>query len=105
MSHLRSIGWTEACTSPSWPWGGDEGPRKVASISTVAMALDLALGVGEAPRGPIVEIYRERNPSGGFRYVLLETARVSGNQFFGFSSKDKGLVYAALVRELDASLR
>lgn len=54
--------------------------------------------------GVLVEIYRERDPSGGFRYVLLETASVSGNQLLRFSSKDKGLVYAALARELDASL-
>jgi hypothetical protein len=54
--------------------------------------------------GVLVEIYRERDPSGGFRYVLLETACVSGNQLLRFSSKDKGLVYAALARELDSSL-
>ena len=55
--------------------------------------------------GVLVEVYRERDPSGGFRYVLLETACVSGNQLLRFSSKDKGLVYAALAKELDASLR
>ncbi len=49
--------------------------------------------------GVLVEIYRERDPSGGFRYVLLETACISGNQLLKFSSKDKGLVYAALTRE------
>ena len=54
--------------------------------------------------GVLVEIYRERDPSGGFRYVLLETACVSGNQLLRFSSKDKGLVYAAMVRELGAPL-
>ncbi len=54
--------------------------------------------------GVLVEIYRERDPSGGFRYVLLETACVSGNQLLKFSSKDKGLVYAALARELNGSL-
>jgi recombination protein RecA len=36
---------------------GDEGPRKVASISTGALALDLALGVGGVPRGRIIEIF------------------------------------------------
>jgi hypothetical protein len=55
--------------------------------------------------GVLVEIYRERDPSGGYRYVLLETACASGNQLLRFSSKDKGLVYATLARELDASLR
>ena len=37
---------------------GEEGPRrKVASISTGALALDLALGVGGVPKGRIVEIF------------------------------------------------
>ena len=36
---------------------GDEGPRKVASISTGALALDLALGVGGVPKGRIIEIF------------------------------------------------
>src|SRR5918995_518203 len=36
---------------------GDEGLRKVASISTGALALDLALGVGGVPRGRVIEIY------------------------------------------------
>ena len=55
--------------------------------------------------GVLVEIYRERDPSGGYRYVLLETACASGNQLLRLSSKDRGLVYAALARELDASVR
>jgi hypothetical protein len=55
--------------------------------------------------GVLVEIYRERDPSGGYRYVLLETACASGNQLLRFSSEDEGLVYAALARELGASLR
>jgi hypothetical protein len=49
--------------------------------------------------GVLIEIYREKDPSGGYRYVLLETACASGNQLLKFSSKDKGLVYAALTRE------
>src|SRR5215204_3055275 len=36
---------------------GDEEHRKVASISTGALALDLALGVGGVPRGRVVEIF------------------------------------------------
>src|SRR5215207_403030 len=48
--------------------------------------------------GVLVEIYREREPSGGFRYVLLETASGTGNQVLRFSSKDRELVYAALAR-------
>jgi sporulation-control protein spo0M len=45
--------------------------------------------------GALVEVYRR-----GDRYVLLETASGSGNRLLTFSSKDKELVYAALVREL-----
>ncbi len=36
---------------------GDEGPRKVDSISTGALALDLALGVGGVPRSRVIEIF------------------------------------------------
>jgi hypothetical protein len=55
--------------------------------------------------GVLVEIYRERESSGGFRYVLLETASGTGDQLLRFSSKDRELVYAALARELSASQR
>ena len=50
--------------------------------------------------GVLVEIYREGDPSGEFRYVLLETACATGNRLFRFSSKDRELVYAALAQEL-----
>ncbi|HZB84732.1 MAG TPA: DNA recombination/repair protein RecA, partial [Rubrobacteraceae bacterium] len=33
---------------------GDEEPRKVDSISTGALALDLALGVGGVPKGRVI---------------------------------------------------
>ncbi len=36
---------------------GDEEPRRVASIPTGALALDLALGIGGVPRGRIIEIF------------------------------------------------
>ncbi len=36
---------------------GDDAIAKVATISTGALSLDLALGVGGVPRGRIVEIY------------------------------------------------
>ena len=36
---------------------GDEEPQRVASLSTGALALDLALGVGGVPRGRIIEIF------------------------------------------------
>ena len=40
--------------------------------------------------------------SGGFRYVLLETASGTGDQLLRFSSKDRELVYTALAHELGA---
>ncbi len=55
--------------------------------------------------GVLVEIYRERESSGGLRYVLLETASATGNQLFRFSSKDRELVYAALAREIGSPLQ
>jgi hypothetical protein len=48
--------------------------------------------------GVLIEIYRQKESSGGERYVLLETA--TGNQLLRFSSKDRDLVYAALSQEL-----
>ena len=50
--------------------------------------------------GVLVEVYREREPSGGFRYVLLETAAATGDRLLRFSSNDGELVYAALASEL-----
>ena len=55
--------------------------------------------------GVLVEIYREREPSGGFRYVLLETASGTGDQLLRISSKDRELVYAACARELGSYLQ
>ena len=72
-----------------------ESPPTLLFISLVGMdpLLDGFSGV-------LVEIYREREYSGEFRYVLLETASGTGDQLLRFSSKDKELVYAALAREL-----
>ena len=36
---------------------GEKGSMKVDTISTGALALDLALGVGGLPRGRVIEIY------------------------------------------------
>ena len=55
--------------------------------------------------GVLVEIYREREPSGGYRYVLLETASGTGDQLLKFSSKDRELVCAACARELGSCLQ
>ena len=50
--------------------------------------------------GVLIEIYRQKESSGGERYVLLETATATGNQLLRLSSKDRDLVYAALSQEL-----
>jgi hypothetical protein len=52
--------------------------------------------------GVLVEVYREREPAGGFRYVLLETAAATGDRLLRFSSKDRELIYALLASELGA---
>ena len=49
--------------------------------------------------GVLIEIYRQKESSGGERYILLESA-ATGNQLLKFSSKDRDLVYAALSQEL-----
>jgi hypothetical protein len=48
----------------------------------------------------LVEIYREREPSGGFRYVLLATASATGNRLLKFTSIDPSLVAGTLLREI-----
>src|SRR4051812_12021556 len=59
---------------------GDEVPRKVASISTGALALDLALGVGGVPKGRIVEIFGPES-SGKTTlalHIIAEAQKVGG---------------------------
>jgi hypothetical protein len=48
----------------------------------------------------LVEIYRERDPSGGYRYVLLETASATGNRLLRFTSADPSLVTRILLEEI-----
>ena len=50
--------------------------------------------------GVLVEIYRERDPSGGYRYVLLETASATGNRLLRFTSADPALVAKVLFLEI-----
>jgi hypothetical protein len=50
--------------------------------------------------GVLVEIYRERDSSGRFHYVLLETASATGNRLLRFTSADPALVAKILLREL-----
>jgi hypothetical protein len=49
--------------------------------------------------GVLVEVYRR-----GDRYVLLETASITGNRLLKYSSEDRDLVYAALDRKLGCLL-
>src|ERR671933_663174 len=59
---------------------GDEGPKKVASISTGALELDLALGVGGVPRGRIVEIYGPESSGKTTicQHIIAEAQRMGG---------------------------
>jgi len=50
--------------------------------------------------GVLVEIYREKDPSGGFRYVLLETASATGNPLLRFTSADPSVVVRMLLQEI-----
>jgi hypothetical protein len=50
--------------------------------------------------GVLVEIYCERDSSGGVRYVLLETASASGNRLLRFTSTDPSLVARVLAEEI-----
>ena len=68
------------------------------SIVSMDPALDGCSGV-------LVEIHRQREPSGDEWYVLLEIAATTGNQLLRFSSRDKNLVYAALSQELSSLLK
>src|ERR687883_453251 len=59
---------------------GDEEPRKVDSIPTGALALDLALGVGGVPKGRIVEIFGPES-SGKTTlalHIIAETQKAGG---------------------------
>ena len=61
-------------------------------LESLFVELDpLADGFG----GVLLEVHRR-----GERYVLLEIAPATGNRLLRLSSKDKGLIYAALAREL-----
>jgi hypothetical protein len=50
--------------------------------------------------GVLVEIYREQDSSGRFRYVLLETASATGNRLLRFTSADPALVARMLLQEI-----
>ena len=59
---------------------GDEPTKKVASIPTGALALDLALGVGGVPRGRVIEIFGPES-SGKTTlslHIIAETQKAGG---------------------------
>jgi hypothetical protein len=62
-----------------------------------AVGMDPAL---DGFSGVLVEIYREKDPSGGFRYVLLETASATGNHLLRFTSADPSVVVRMLLQEI-----
>ena len=62
-----------------------------------AVGMDPAL---DGFSGVLVEIYREKDPSGEVRYVLLETASATGNHLLKFTSTDPSLVAGILLREI-----
>ena len=62
-----------------------------------AVGMDPAL---DGFSGVLVEIYREKDPAGGVRYVLLETATATGNRLLEFTSTDPSLVAGILLREI-----
>ena len=62
-----------------------------------AVVMDPAL---DGFSGVLVEIYRERDPSGGFRYVLLETASATGNHLLRFTSAEPSVVVRMLLQEI-----
>ncbi len=72
-----------------------ESPPEQLFVSAVGMdpALDGFSSV-------LVEIYREREPSGVFRYVLLMIASATGNRLLKFTSTDPSLVAGTLLREI-----
>lgn len=50
--------------------------------------------------GVVVEIYRERDSSGGFRYILLETACATGNHLLKYTSRDPSLIARKFLQEI-----
>ncbi|WP_047865873.1 recombinase RecA [Rubrobacter aplysinae] len=78
---------------------GDETQRKIESISTGALSLDLALGVGGVPRGRIVEIYGPES-SGKTTlalHVLAEAQKAGGLAAFIDAEHALDPIYAQAI--------
>jgi hypothetical protein len=70
--------------------------RLPEQLFVASVGMDPAL---DSFSGVLVEIFRERDSSGGFRYVLLETASATGNRLLRFTSADPALVARVLFQE------
>lgn len=78
---------------------GDETRRKIATISTGTLSLDLALGVGGVPRGRIVEIYGPES-SGKTTlalHVLAEAQKAGGLAAFIDAEHALDPIYAQAI--------
>jgi recombination protein RecA len=78
---------------------GDEEPRKVDSIPTGALALDLALGIGGIPKGRIVEIFGPES-SGKTTlalHIIAEAQRAGGLAAFIDAEHALDPAYAAAI--------
>ncbi|MEA2024906.1 MAG: recombinase RecA, partial [Actinomycetota bacterium] len=78
---------------------GDEEIRKIDAISTGALSLDLALGIGGVPRGRIVEIYGPES-SGKTTlalHVVAEAQRTGGLAAFIDAEHALDPVYARAI--------
>ena len=78
---------------------GDEEPRKVDSIPTGALALDLALGIGGVPKGRIVEIFGPES-SGKTTlalHIIAEAQRAGGLAAFIDAEHALDPAYAAAI--------
>ena len=78
---------------------GDEVIRKVASISTGALALDLALGVGGVPKGRVIEIFGPES-SGKTTlalHIIAETQKAGGLAAFIDAEHALDAAYAEVI--------
>jgi recombination protein RecA len=78
---------------------GDEEPRKVDSISTGALALDLALGIGGVPKGRVIEIFGPES-SGKTTlalHIIAEAQRAGGLAAFIDAEHALDPAYAAAI--------
>ena len=78
---------------------GEKGSMKIESISTGALALDIALGVGGLPRGRVTEIYgpESSGKSTLAMHVVAEAQRNGGTCAYIDAEHAMDPVYAAKI--------